>query len=419
MNPDRDKTRVVVTGMGTVNALASCVPDFAAALRRGDSGIGPVTLFDTSAFRTHTGGEVRGFAGPQAVPQGFRLKRASRADRMAFAAALEALKDARLYPFPEELRRDTGVGIGGGAGGMLEAEEVFRRHLFRGAGHAPFSRLSSLYCAATADLLTDRLGLAGPKAALMTACSSSATAIGLARDFVRDGLARVMLAGGTEPLCRITYSAFNALQAVDPLHCRPFDRRRRGLSLGEAAAFLVLESLPHARERGATIYGEVLGYGVTGDAHHMTAPDAEASGAIRAMTAALEDAGLPPEAVNYVNAHGTATPANDAMETKALKAVFGRRAYRIPASSTKSMTGHTLGASGALEAVVSLLAIRHAFLPPTIHLSEADPACDLDYVAQQARPARISVVLSNAFAFGGNNTTLVFGRYVPEGIAHA
>jgi 3-oxoacyl-[acyl-carrier-protein] synthase II len=314
-------------------------------------------------------------------------------------------------PLPAALADHTGVVIGGGAGGLLEAEEFFQDYLRRGAKLARFSRLAPVACAATANHLAEKFGLWGPRTTLMTACSSGATAIGLARDLIRAGAATIMIAGGTEPLSRLTFASFNALQAVDPSYCRPFSGNRAGLTLGEAAGILILESLSGARERGAPILGEILGYGVTGDAHHMTAPDASGSGAARAMAAALADAGLAPEAVDYINAHGTGTPLNDLMETRAIKAVFGARAKKIPVSSTKSMHGHTLGASGALEAVVSLLAIGEGFLPPTIHHESPDPACDLDYVTEGARNAAPRVVLSNSFAFGGNNTTVVFGRY--------
>jgi 3-oxoacyl-[acyl-carrier-protein] synthase II len=250
----------------------------------------------------------------------------------------------------------------------------------------------------------------------MTACSSGATAVGLGMDLIRSGAARAMIAGGTEPLCRMTFAAFNALKAVDPEYCRPFSGNRAGLTLGEAAGILILESLASAKERGARILAEVLGYGVTCDAHHMTMPDLGASGAVRAMQAALADARLPPESVDYINAHGTATPPNDLMETRAIKEVFGSRAWRIPVSSTKSMHGHTLGAAGALEAVVSVLAITEGFIPPTIHCEMSDPECDLDYVTTGARAVAPDVVLSNSFAFGGNNTTVIFGRFREEGV---
>jgi 3-oxoacyl-[acyl-carrier-protein] synthase II len=216
-------------------------------------------------------------------------------------------------------------------------------------------------------------------------------------------------------LCRITYASFNALQAVDPDYCKPFDRHRRGMSLGEGAGILILESLAHARKRGAGIYGEVLGCGISCDANHMTAPDPNATGAVHAMTAALADAGIAPQDVDYINAHGTATPANDLMEIRAIKAVFGNRAQRIPVSSTKSMLGHTLGAAGAIEAVACILAIEQRFLPPTIHHETPDETCDLDVVPGGSREAAVSIVLSNSFAFGGNNTCLVLGRFAQNG----
>jgi len=228
-----------------------------------------------------------------------------------------------------------------------------------------------------------------------------------------------MIAGGTEPLARTTYAAFNALKAVDPQYCKPFDRHREGMSLGEGAGMVVLESLAHAQARGARIHAELLGYGISCDANHMTAPDPEASGAVRCIRAALDDAGVDPSRVDYINAHGTATPANDRMETIGIKRVFGERAYAVPVSSTKSMIGHTLGAAGAIEAVAAVLAITEGFIPPTIHSTAPDPECDLDYVTEGARRADLDIILSNSFAFGGNNTSLVIGRYRPEGLIHA
>ena len=414
-----DLNRVVVTGLGTVNAIARSAPEFATALQAGRCGIGPVTVFDTSDHRTHTGGEVAQFSPREMIPRRFSLKRMSRADCMAMAAAIEALSDAGLYEVPDGLRSEMGVVIGGGAGGMLECEDVYRDYLLGAGRGSAYSRFASFCCASSADRIATHLGLMGPKTTFMTACSSGATAIGYARDLIQTNQAPVVVCGGTEPLCRLTYAAFNALQAVDPEHCKPFDKNRQGLSLGEGAGIMVLEALAHARKRGARIYGEILGYGLSCDAHHMTAPDPEGGGAALAMRRALDDAGVPVEAVDYINAHGTATPANDLMETRAIKTVFGRRAHRIPISSTKSMIGHTLGAAGAIEGVASLLAIHHRFVPPTIHHRTPDPQCDLDFVAEGARSADLSVVLSNSFAFGGNNTVVVFGKFTdPEG-SHA
>jgi 3-oxoacyl-[acyl-carrier-protein] synthase II len=265
--------------------------------------------------------------------------------------------------------------------------------------------------ASVTDLVARRLGIVGPRTTIMTACSSSATAIGRAADLVRLGRVAVALAGGAEGLCRLTYAGFNALRAVSPEPCRPFDAERKGLSLGEGAAVLVLEEEMHARARGAEVLGFLAGWGMTADAHHMTAPHPEGDGAARAMLAALADAELAPEAIDYVNAHGTATPHNDAAEVLALRRVFGERAARLPVSSTKSMVGHTLGAAGAVEAVASLCALRGGYVPPTMGLERPDPAFGaLDFVPGAAREARVGAVLSSSFAFGGNNTVLVFTR---------
>ncbi|HQK99730.1 MAG TPA: beta-ketoacyl-[acyl-carrier-protein] synthase family protein, partial [Smithellaceae bacterium] len=326
--------------------------------------------------------------------------------------------DAGLYPFPESFREDTGVAIGGGSGGLLEAEDFYAELLAKGAASARFSRLSAIYCASSADRIASTFGFLGPKTTFMTACSAGATALGFARDMILNGQARRMIAGGVEPMCRLTYAAFNALKSVDEGVCRPFDKNRAGLSLGEASALVVMETLEEARNRGAKIYGEILGYGVTCDSFHMTAPDEKASGAVRSMRAALEASGLQPDDIDYINAHGTATPVNDVMETKAIKEVFGKRAYSIPVSSTKSMHAHTLGAAGALEGVVCLLALAFGFVPPTISSTEPDPDCDLDYVTNGARKQTLRTALSNSFAFGGNNTTVVFARYAGEGAVH-
>jgi 3-oxoacyl-[acyl-carrier-protein] synthase II len=413
-----EESRVVITGLGTVNAIAKSAPEFSRALQAGRCGIGTVTVFDTAEFRTHTGGQLPAFAPREMIPRAYSLKRMSRADCMAMAAAVEALDDAGLLSAPERLRSAMGVVIGGGAGGMLECEAVYRDYLLGGRGVA-YSRFASFCCASSADQIASQLGLRGPKTTFMTACSSGATAIGCGRDLIQTHMAPVVVCGGTEPLCRLTYAAFNALQAVDPEYCKPFDKNRQGLSLGEGAGIMVLEALPHARRRGARIYAELLGYGVSCDAYHMTAPDPEGAGAVLAMRRALEDAGVSADAVDYINAHGTATPANDSMETKAIKTVFGGRAHQVPISSTKSMIGHTLGAAGAIEAVASVLAIHQRFIPPTIHRTTPDPQCDLDFVTEGARSADLGIVLSNSFAFGGNNTAVVFGRFRDPERSHA
>jgi 3-oxoacyl-[acyl-carrier-protein] synthase II len=412
------QNRVVVTGLGTVNSIARSVPEFFRALQAGQCGICPVTIFDTAEYRTHNGGQVQQFAPREMIPSRFSLKRMSRADCMAMAATIEALNDAGLFEVPDTLRSEMGVVIGGGAGGMLECEEVYRDYLLGTSRGLAYSRFASFCCASSADQIASQLRFMGPKTTFMTACSSGANAIGYARDLIQTDRAPVVICGGTEPLCRLTYAAFNALQAVDPEVCRPFDRNRQGLSMGEGSGIMILEALSHARKRSARIYAEIIGYGVSCDAHHMTAPDPDGAGAALAMQRGLDDARVSPEAVDYINAHGTATPANDLMETKGIKAVFGRRAYQIPVSSTKSMIGHTLGAAGAIEGVAAVLAIHRRFIPPTIHHQTPDPQCDLDFVTEGARPADINIVLSNSFAFGGNNTTLVFGRFTDSGDAN-
>ena len=412
------KKRIVITGIGTLNSVANNVPDFARALRDGLCGIGPINLFDTTGFRSQTGGQIKNFIARDFIPRNFSIKRMSRADMLSFAATLEALSRAGLYPPPEEFKEKMGVVIGGGAGGLLEAEEFYGNLLKKNGRNSKFSRLSSLFCASSADRIASAFGFTGPKSTFMTACSGGATALGYARDLILNGHASIVIAGGVEPMCRITYSAFNALKSVDPETCRPFDKNRAGLSLGEAAAIMVLEELNAALERGANIYGEILGYGITCDSYHMTAPDEQASGAVRSMQAALKDSGLSADDIDYINAHGTATPVNDAMETKAIKEVFGKRAYSIPVSSTKSMHAHTLGAAGALEGIVSVLALQHGFIPPTINYQEFDPLCDLDYVTAGTRNANLRAVLSNSFAFGGNNTSIIFGRYSERGAVH-
>ncbi len=411
------KKRIVITGLGTINAIAKNVPDFSTALKKGICGIAELDLFDTAGFRSRTGGQIRNFNGHDDIPREFPTKRMSRADMLAFAATIEALRDAGLYHPPDKIKKEMGVVIGGGAGGLLEAEEFYGKLLTTGK-RGRFSKLSALFCASSADRIASAFDLRGPKATFMTACSGGGTALGYARDLILNGHASIVLAGGVEPMSRTTYASFNALKSVATDVCRPFDKNREGLSLGEAAAMLVLEDLESALDREARIYGEILGYGITCDAYHMTAPDEKASGAVRSMQAALKDSGLSPDDIDYINAHGTATPVNDVMETKAIKEVFGRRAYAIPVSSTKSMHAHTLGAAGALEAIVSVLALRDGFIPPTINYLDQDPECDLDYVTTGSRSASLRAVLSNSFAFGGNNTTVIFGRYSERSTPH-
>ena len=397
--------RVVVTGLGAVTSIGVNVPDFWKNLLAGTCGIRPLSLFDASGYRTQTAGQVT------EIPDGFltaaEKRRMSRADRMGLAAAREAIAQSGLDLSREDPER-IGVILGGGTSGLLDSEAYYAQHL-KGKRGRPSHVLNHL-----PDAITDRVAqyfrLEGMKSTITTACSSSANAMGYAHDAIVAGLADVMLTGGSDVLARLTYGGFNSLRSVDPDPCRPFDRERRGLSIGEAAGILVFEEWERAKRRGAPILAEFLGYGVTSDAYHMTAPDPTGAAGGRTVKSALAAAGINPEDVDYVNAHGTATPQNDSAETAALKAGLGDRAARIPVSSIKSMIGHCLCASGAIEAVATVMTTLEGRVPPTIHYENADPACDLDYVPNDARDVPVDVAISDSFAFGGNSSVVVFAR---------
>jgi 3-oxoacyl-[acyl-carrier-protein] synthase II len=400
--------RVAVTGLGAVTSIGADREETWKNLLDGVCGIRPMTLFDTSTYRTQTAAQI------DEIPDDFLSasdkRRMSRADRLGIVAAREAIAQSGLELSAEDPTR-IGVVLGGGVSGLLESEANYGR-ILAGQRSRP-----SLFVNHQPDAITDRLAqyfeLCGLKSTIATACSSAAIAMGYAYDAIRAGLADVVLTGGSDVLARLTYGGFNALRSVDPDPCRPFDRNRKGLSLGEAAGILVFEEAGRARRRGAPILAEFRGYGVTSDAYHMTAPDPSGVAGARTVAMALTSAGLNSEDVDYVNAHGTATPANDSAESAALKLGLGHRAAEIPVSSSKSMIGHTLCASGGIEGVISVLSIRDQAVPPTIHLEEPDPACDLDYVTDGARPLRVRAVLSNSFAFGGNSAVVAFSRFEP------
>ena len=397
--------RVVITGLGAVTSIGSNVRDFWKALLEGTCGIRPFALFDPSAYRTQTAGQVL------EIPDGFlsaaEMRRMSRADRMGLAAAREAIAQSGLDLEKENPQR-IGVILGGGTSGLLDSEAEYERHLKSGKTR-PTRVLNHLPDAIT-DRVAQRFRLEGIKSTITTACSSSANALGYAHDAIVAGLADVILTGGSDVLARLTYGGFNSLRSVDPDPCRPFDRERKGLSIGEAAGILVFEEWERAKRRGAPILAEFLGYGVTSDAYHMTAPDPSGTAGGRTVRSALEAARVNPEDVDYVNAHGTATPQNDSAETAALKAGLKDRARQIPISSIKSMIGHCLCASGAIEAVATVMTVREGRVPPTIHYENPDPTCDLDYVPNEAREADIRVALSDSFAFGGNSSVVVIAR---------
>jgi 3-oxoacyl-[acyl-carrier-protein] synthase II len=398
--------RVVITGLGAVTAIGATLEESWKNLLAGACGIRPLSLFDPAAYRTQTAAQI------DAIPDGFltpaERRRMSRADRMGVAAAREAIAASGLDLSREDPTR-MGVILGGGTSGLIDSEAFFELYL-RGKKARPSKVLNHLPDSIT-DRVAQRFGLEGIKSTITTACSSSANAMGYAFDAIAAGLAEVVVTGGSDVLARLTYGGFNSLRSVDPDPCRPFDRERKGLSIGEAAGMLVFEEAGHARRRGAPIVAEFRGYGVTSDAYHMTAPDPSGVAGGRTIAAALENAGINADEVDYVNAHGTATPQNDSAETAALKAALGDRARRIPISSIKSMIGHCLCASGAIEAVATALTVRDGKVPPTIHYEHSDPACDLDYVPNAARDHEVAVALSNSFAFGGNSSVVVLARY--------
>jgi 3-oxoacyl-[acyl-carrier-protein] synthase II len=400
-----DERRVVVTGLGAVTSLGNDLASTWEGLVSGRSGIGPITLFDASRFRTHLAAEIK------ELPSGFepRLRRRlSRTDIIGLTAAAEALADAGLDLGREDPSR-VGVVLGGGVSGLLDSENYYRDLLAKGPRHARPTKVLNHPPDQTTDRIAERWGLLGPRSTITTACSSSGTSLGYAADLIRHGFCDVVVTGGADTFARLTHGGFNALRAVDPEPCRPFDRRRKGLTIGEAAGILVFESEEHARRRGARIRARFLGYGVTSDAHHMTQPEPTGEAGARTIAACLAASGLNSEDVDYVNAHGTATPQNDSSETAAIKRALGARAREIPISSIKSMLGHCLCSAGAIEAVSTVRTIETGLIPPTIRLEEPDPECDLDCVPIVARQVPVKMALSNSFAFGGNSTVVAFG----------
>ena len=397
------RDRAVVAGLGVISALGPDRDAFTDALREGRSGVRELTLFDTDGFRSPLAAQA---PTPQLSPDLGPQENCSRADLLALHAAAEAIQDAGLST--KDLA-GCAVVVGTGAGG-IQHTEAYQRALAHGEDRAPPRWLVPHQPANATDLVANRLGIGGPRCSLMTACSSSASALGVGLDMIRLGRASRVLAGGTEALCGLTFGGFSSLRAMDHGPCRPFHRQRNGLTLGDGAAFLVLEAPDLAANRDVTIYADLAGYGISSDAHHLTAPAPDGRGARASMAAALEDAGLEPSRVQYINAHGTATRHNDPIEVAAIRGVFGSHAESLAVSSTKAATGHTLGAAGAMEAAVCCVALRHGFIPPTLRLDDPDPQCDLDLVPHEARKLEVEVALSNSFAFGGNNTSLVLTR---------
>ena len=408
--------RVVVTGVGLVCALGIGTEESWRNLIAGCSGIAPITSFDTTGFDCKFGGEVRNFDPLQWIERK-ELKKMARFIQIGLAGADFAVKSANWKPEDSNLD-DVGVYVSSGIGGFDIIEREHGKLLYGGPNKiSPFFIPSAIVNLASGQI-SIRYGARGPNSATATACSASAHAVGDSFKIIERGAAEMMICGGAEAtITPMGIGGFAAMKALstrneDPAHAsRPWDSGRDGFVVGEGAGILVLESLERAQKRNAPILAEIVGYGMSGDAYHMTQPEENGDGAYRVMMAALKDAKLAPDDIGYVNAHGTSTPIGDVIETRALKRVFGERAKKVAVSSTKSMTGHLLGGAGGLEAGISVLALRDQTLPPTINLENPDPECDLDYVPNHARKASVEYVLSNSFGFGGTNAALVFRRW--------
>ena len=411
---------MVVTGLGLVCPLGNTVEEFWKRLIAGESGIGPLTRFDAAAYDTRIAGEVRGFK-PEDFMDRKDIRRTDLFVQYAVAASRQALNQASVREAVDPDR--FGVIVGSGIGGISTFEDQHRTLLEKGPNRVSPFFIPMMISDMASGQVSILFGAKGPNYCTVSACSSGAHAVGEAFRIIQNSEADVMIAGGAEaPVTPVSFAGFCSMKAMstrndDPTRAsRPFDSQRDGFVMGEGAGILILEELEHAKRRGAAILAEVVGYGATGDAHHMTAPAPEGEGAARAMRAAISDSGLPLREFGYVNAHGTSTQLNDKFETQAIKSVFGEHAHHVAVSSTKSMTGHLLGAAGGLETIICVLALERQVLPPTINYEHPDPDCDLDYVPNTARSVEVRAALSNSLGFGGHNVTLALSRSVaPEG----
>jgi 3-oxoacyl-[acyl-carrier-protein] synthase II len=409
-------SRVVVTGLGLITALGNDLATNWEALTQGKSGVSEITNYDTSEFRVRFGAQVKDFD-PLLYMDRKEARRNDPYEQMAIATTKQALDQAGLH-ITEEIADEVGVYIGSGIGGLVTLHEQFRTLYEKGPNRISPFFINMMIIDGAPGIVSILTGARGPNWAAVSACATSANTIGEAWETIRRGDTKAMIAGGSEKaITPIAMAAFDNMTALsrrndDPQGAsRPFDATRDGFVMGEGAGMLILEDLEFAKARGARILAEMVGYGCTADAFHVTNPAPAGAGLVRAMQMALRKAGLRPEQVDYINAHGTSTPPNDGTETQAIKTCFGEHAYKLAVSSTKSMTGHTLGAAGAVEAVISIMALQTGILPPTINLHHPDPECDLDYVPNEARQANVNVVMSNSMGFGGHNTCLVFKRY--------
>lgn len=410
------KKQVVVTGLGVITAVGIGAEDFWQNITSGVSGIDQITTFDTSNLDVKIGAEIKEFDPTQYMDR----KEAKRADRFvhfAVAAAKMALADSGLE-INSSNADNIGVVIGSGIGGMKTFEEQCRNCIEKGPKRVSPFFIPMMIPDMASGFVSIITGAKGPNHTVVTACASGTHSIGDSLRIIQNGEAVAMITGGSEAaLTELTYAGFSSAGALSTNNdnpkgaSRPFDLNRDGFIMGEGSGILILEELEHAKRRGARIYAEVVGFGESGDAYHMTSPDPEGSGASRAMSRAVADSGITPDKISYINAHGTSTAANDKFETKAIKNIFGEAAYRIPVSSTKSMTGHLLGAAGGVEAIISVLALKNGIIPPTINYQTPDPECDLDYVPNKARKKELDYVLSNSLGFGGHNACLSFKKY--------
>ena len=409
------KRRVVITGMGTVNPLGHTVAQSWQAVRDGVCGIAPITQYDASRQKVHLAAEVKDWE-PTSVLDKKEVRHMARYAQFAMASAKEAMADSGLDPAQMDRTR-CGVIVSSGIGGIAMAESEQMRCSEKGFDRASPFYIPSAIANMGAGLIAIAFGFQGMCTCPVTACAGGSNAVGDASRHIRDGYAEVMLCGGAEsvvtPLSMGGFTSMRALHVGDnPARASiPFDAERSGFVMGEGAGILVLEEYEHAMARGARVYAEVVGYGATCDAYHMTAPAPNGEGGARAMAQALADGGVSPEQVGYINAHGTSTPLNDSGETAAIKTVFGGHARKLAVSSTKSMTGHMLGAAGGVEAIFTALALKEGYLPATIHYQVPDPACDLDYVPNQGRPAQVEYALSNSLGFGGHNACVLFKKW--------
>ncbi len=410
------KRRVVVTGLGAVTGLSCQVEDLWQRILAGESGVHELKLFDTAEFKVHFAGDIHDWS-PDSYIERKEQKRLDRFSQFALVAGADAVQDSGL-DFSQEDSFRCGVVLGSGIGGLHEIEAQHGRLLQKGPDKVSAFTIPKLMVNAASGHVSIRYGLRGPNYAVATACASAANAIGEAMKIIQYDDADIMVTGGTEAaITPMGVSGFSNLRALStrnddpPKASRPFDADRDGFVMGEGAGLVVLEELEHAKARGARIYAELVGYGATADGGHITQPDEEGSGAARAMAGALRDARLQASEIDYINAHGTSTPLGDKAETKAIKTVFAEHASQLSVSSTKSQLGHLLGASGGVELVLSLLALRDQVCPPTINLDTPDPDCDLDYTPNQPRERKVARVMSNSFGFGGHNATLIAAAF--------